>query len=117
MKKHDETTDETKNTLENNEISRNACISQKSGSQIKQGDCILQTLFNLVPEGKIRKANLNSKNIMTNQIEVIAHAKDLSIIASTKTAVIRLIDKLDKEARILELQINEDFLGNAHQES
>lgn len=51
--------------------------------QISRGQTGRLPLFNLALKGIIRKANLVSKNIITNQIPEVAHGDDLTIIAST----------------------------------
>lgn len=74
---------------------------------VKQGDPISPTLFNLVLEGVLRRTKLDKKNIMTDQIQLIAYADDVAITASTRDGLIRAIENLDAEAQKFGMTINE----------
>lgn len=60
------------------------------------------TIFNLLLEGIVWKRNLIFKNVITNQIQLIAYVDNIKIIANWKAN-----KSLDKEARKLVLEINE----------
>ncbi|XP_072401637.1 uncharacterized protein [Diabrotica undecimpunctata] len=78
----------------------------KVNKGVKQSDSISPTIFHLILEAIIRRTNFININIITDQLQVIAYADDLVIIAKMKMTLIRAIEKLDKEAKKLELEIN-----------
>lgn len=51
--------------------------------EVKQGDSISPTLFNLVLASILRKADLVQTNI-TNPIHIVAYADDLTLISRLK---------------------------------
>lgn len=57
------------------------------------------TPFKLVLEVIIRKVKMDNPNNITGQLQIIVYADDLVIITTTKTAIIKPIDKQDKETK------------------
>lgn len=75
---------------------------------VKQGDPISPTLFNLVLEHVLREAKLNGKDIILNGTQIIAYADDLTVVAEKREDLIKAINKLDREAKKVGLEINEN---------
>lgn len=75
---------------------------------LKQGDPISPTLFNIVLEGIMRRAKLHNKNIIINNIQVVAYADDVTIISNSQNDLIKAIDKLEMEAKKFGLDINQE---------
>lgn len=74
---------------------------------VKQGDPISPTLFNLTLEGIIRKIKLHNKNILADELQIVAYADDVTIIAKSQKGLINAINRLEKEAWKYGLEINE----------
>lgn len=80
----------------------------KINKGVKQGDSISPTLFNMVLENVMRKAKLNNKNIITNEIQAVAYADDVTILAKTREQLINAVNKLETEAGKVGLEINQE---------
>lgn len=68
---------------------------------MKQEIPIFPTLFNIRSEGISRKMILNNKNLIINEIQVIAYADDLTMITNSTTRLVKTMEKLHSEANIL----------------
>lgn len=65
-------------------------------------DPFLPTLFNLILEKIVRKKNLTGKSTRLPKFSTYS-----TIMANRKAAIIKTIERLDRETRELGLQINE----------
>ncbi|XP_054085666.1 LINE-1 retrotransposable element ORF2 protein isoform X1 [Zeugodacus cucurbitae] len=75
----------------------------------RQGDSLSCDFFNLMLEKIIRAAELNREGtIFYKSVQLLAYADDIDIIGSNNRAVCSAFSRMDKEAKRMGLEVNED---------
>jgi len=76
-------------------------------SVVRQGDPFSATIFNLILDSVIKKLNL-SGDISLKLKQIVAHADDVALLARSLKALKEIFHKLQNEATLVGLNINED---------
>ncbi|XP_054089770.1 LINE-1 retrotransposable element ORF2 protein isoform X1 [Zeugodacus cucurbitae] len=75
----------------------------------RQGDSLSCDFFNLMLEKIIRAAELNREGTIFNKsVQLLAYADDIDIIGSNNRAVCSAFSRMNKEAKRMGLEVNED---------
>jgi hypothetical protein len=74
---------------------------------VRQGDPLSATLFNLIPDSVIKKLNLRGDSSLKLK-QIVAYADDVSLLARSPKALKEIFHKLQNEAILVGLNINED---------
>ena len=76
---------------------------------MRQGDSLACILFNIVLEKIIREANINQHgNILYTSVQILTYADDIDIISRFQKSLREATVALDKAARVMGLEINQD---------
>jgi hypothetical protein len=76
-------------------------------SGVRQGDPLFATIFNLVLDSVIKKLNLRG-DISLELKQIVAYADDVALIARSPKSLKETFHKLQNEATLVGLNINED---------
>jgi hypothetical protein len=75
---------------------------------LRQGDTLACLLFNIALEKVIRDSGIERRGATYHKsVQVLAYADDLDIIGRSERAIREAFTKLDKEAQLMGLKINE----------
>jgi hypothetical protein len=100
-----------KMTLQNTETSvKIENLTSKSfliSSGVLQGDPLSAKIFNFVLDSVIKKPNLRG-DISLNLKQIVAYADDVALLARSSKALKEISHKLQHEATLVGLNINED---------
>jgi uncharacterized protein YoxC len=76
-------------------------------SGVHQGDSLSATIFNLIRDLVIKKLNLR-EDISLKLKQIVAYADDVALLARSPKALKEIFHKLQHEATLVGLNINED---------